>query len=438
MDHDLALFQSVGITPMLSFPFTPAWLSRDGTRDTPPKDFDEWGKLVSEVVRHVNVEKKYGIEYFEVWNEPDLPFWKGGSSEDFCKLYDVFVQAVHSVDPKAKVGGPATSGSGCEAGSVYRGAAQFKYLRDFIRHCGQNKLPVDFLSFHRYDLDPAQVKLSCEEIRAWCQEYPGLRDAELYISEWNITPGRDTRGGRMDTNFNASYASAWMAGAMDGGLGKATFFNYSDAAWPVPGVLFFQETGMVAGDNTPKPVYNAMRLWSMLEPTRLLTTGGSAETGAVATRGDKGLSVLVWNHAGPTQRTLTVQNLPFQAANVKVEHYVVDATHANAYALWKQIKAPAGPPASQPAGSAWSQSVNGMDLAGEGWKVEDAGYRSAAPAGCNPKVLSATQTGSALDWPVQVPRTANTPCGSRSTAPTTAACWTCCWTASQSARWTHS
>ncbi|GAG22249.1 unnamed protein product, partial [marine sediment metagenome] len=255
------MFKSAGITPILAFHNTPNWMSRDGTRDSPPKDFEAWGKLVSEVVRHVNVEKNYGVKYFEVWNEPDLPFWKNGTPEDFVKLYDVFVKAVRSVDPQARVGGPATSGSGAESGMVYRGAAQWTYLKAFIRHCGDNKVPLDFLSFHRYELDPGQAKLTCEEIRGWLQEYPHMRDAELFVSEWNIAPGKD-RSGRMDTNFNASSATAWMVGAMDGGLDLAAFFNFSDAAWPAPGVLFQQETGLVAPDCTPKPVYNAMRLWS--------------------------------------------------------------------------------------------------------------------------------------------------------------------------------
>lgn len=403
IDRHFSMFKAAGITPLLTFSATPVWMSRDGTIDTPPKDFAQWGQMVSEAVRYLNVEKQYGIEYFEVWNEPDLPFWKGGTAEEFCKLYDVFVKAVRSVDPKAKVGGPGTSGSGCDAGQVYRGAAQFKYLKTFINYCGQNNLPLDFLSFHRYELDPGQIKFSCEEVRAWLQEYPALREAELIISEWNIAPGQD-KAGRMDRSFNASYASAWMASAIDGGLGLATFFNFSDAAWSGPGKLFQQETGMVAPDSTPKPVYNAFRLWSMLDKTRLLTTGGSASTGAFATRGDNSVSVLVFNHGKPTTRTVKIENLPFTAANVQVERYAVDDAHANAFVLWERAKSPAKLPMPAFAQGAWSQSVNAKDLKGEGWKSEGAGYRAAAPAGSNDKVLTATKPGSTVEWAVEAPK----------------------------------
>lgn len=401
VDRHLELLHAAGIEPILAFHNTPQWMSRDGTADTPPKDFEAWGEVVREIVRHVNVEKGFGVEYFEVWNEPDLPFWKDGTPEEFCELYEVFVRAVRSVEPGAKVGGPATSGSGAESGMVYRGAPQWKYLRAFIRHCGQNELPLDFLSFHRYDLDPAQVKLSCEELRGWVQQYPHMRDAELFVSEWNFTPGRGK--GPVDRNANASYAAAWIAGAIDGSLDRATFFDFADAAWPAPGTLLHAELGLVATDGTPKPVYNAIRLWSWLDDTRLLTTGGTPETGAFATRGPEAVSVLVYNHAGPTRRTLRIENLPFEGSRVRVERSLVDARNANAHALWERIGPPEKLPPQNPAAGAFSQAAVAAELTGEGWSTEGAGYRGNAPTGCSDNVLVARDAGSAVEWPVDVP-----------------------------------
>ena len=47
--------------------------------------------------------------YFEVWNEADLhAFWNGTKSQYF-ELYKVSAEAVKSVDPTLRVGGPATS-----------------------------------------------------------------------------------------------------------------------------------------------------------------------------------------------------------------------------------------------------------------------------------------------------------------------------------------
>lgn len=45
--------------------------------------------------------------YFEVWNEPDNhDIWLKDAST-FMALYDYFEDAIHSVDEKIKVGGPA-------------------------------------------------------------------------------------------------------------------------------------------------------------------------------------------------------------------------------------------------------------------------------------------------------------------------------------------
>ena len=46
----------------------------------PPKDFAKWARICEHVVRHYNEGWahgfKWGIEYWEIWNEPEnLPMW---------------------------------------------------------------------------------------------------------------------------------------------------------------------------------------------------------------------------------------------------------------------------------------------------------------------------------------------------------------------------
>ena len=89
--------------------------------------------------------ERYGKEevqhwYFEVWNEPNLKdgFWTGDQAEYF-KLYAVTANAVKSVSPDFKVGGPATAGNA--------------WIPEFITFCAQNKVPVDFVSTHTYGVE---------------------------------------------------------------------------------------------------------------------------------------------------------------------------------------------------------------------------------------------------------------------------------------------
>ncbi|HEV3203776.1 MAG TPA: hypothetical protein VGY77_05305, partial [Gemmataceae bacterium] len=112
----------------------------------PPKDYGKWSELVFQWVRHC--VEKYGqaeVEkwYWEVWNEPDIPYWKG-KPEEYHKLYDYAVAGVKRALPTARVGGPETTG----------GAG--KFLRDFLEHCvhgnnyvtGTKGTPIDFIAFH--------------------------------------------------------------------------------------------------------------------------------------------------------------------------------------------------------------------------------------------------------------------------------------------------
>jgi xylan 1,4-beta-xylosidase len=84
---------------------------------------------------------------WEVWNEPDIDYWKG-TSQEYFKLYDFSVDAVLRALPEARVGGPDSTGPANPK------AADF--LRSFLDHCahqpnyvsGRTGTRLDFISFH--------------------------------------------------------------------------------------------------------------------------------------------------------------------------------------------------------------------------------------------------------------------------------------------------
>ncbi|MCH9276064.1 hypothetical protein JS533_007230, partial [Bifidobacterium amazonense] len=108
-----------GIKPFVEFAFTPQDLaSGDGTQFwwkanvTPPEDTAAWARLAAACVRHWI--ERYGPDevltwYFEVWNEPDLhAFWNGTKSQ-YLTMYAATATAIKDIDPRLRVGGPATS-----------------------------------------------------------------------------------------------------------------------------------------------------------------------------------------------------------------------------------------------------------------------------------------------------------------------------------------
>ena len=110
----------------------------------PPKDYTRWQELSRQVAAHLL--ERYGMAtvstwYWEVWNEPNLPYYWQGTEPEYNRLYDHAVAGVRQAIPHAIVGGPATTGPGPKGNAS-------QYLHDFLAHCVADKVPLDFVSFH--------------------------------------------------------------------------------------------------------------------------------------------------------------------------------------------------------------------------------------------------------------------------------------------------
>jgi hypothetical protein len=112
--------------------------------NTVPDDFDKYADIVKHIVMHYNQGWangfKYGIRYWEIWNEPDFtPFWLG-TGEQYHELYGKIAMAIRSVEPTALIGGPANS--------TYND--KMKTRGSLMQYIKDNQLPLDFYSFHKY------------------------------------------------------------------------------------------------------------------------------------------------------------------------------------------------------------------------------------------------------------------------------------------------
>jgi xylan 1,4-beta-xylosidase len=162
LDQIFDAYHDAGVRPMVELGFMPEALASgtepyyvpypktlDGSVQTPPKDYTMWGELVRRFTEHL--VQRYGKDevstwYFEVWNEPDISYWKG-TTADYLKLYDYSVAGVRKALPNAIVGGPAVTGPGSTRAQIF--------LRAFLDHCANDKnaatgdaIPLDFITFH--------------------------------------------------------------------------------------------------------------------------------------------------------------------------------------------------------------------------------------------------------------------------------------------------
>ncbi len=116
----------------------------------PPNNYKKWGALVYEWVKHCVArygKKEVESWYWELWNEPNISYWKG-TVQEFCKLYDYTADAVKRALPTARLGGPDATGPSWDVAA--------KFLKTFIQHCtsdtnyvtGKIGTPLDFIAFH--------------------------------------------------------------------------------------------------------------------------------------------------------------------------------------------------------------------------------------------------------------------------------------------------
>src|SRR5271170_3279778 len=102
---------------------------------SPPKSMERWDDLMTHFAQHL--VDRYGIEevsqwYFEVWNEPNIDFWNGiPRDKSYFDLYDHTARDLKKVNPRLRVGGPATAAAA--------------WVSDFLNHAAANHVPVDDL-----------------------------------------------------------------------------------------------------------------------------------------------------------------------------------------------------------------------------------------------------------------------------------------------------
>ncbi len=345
-----------GVRPFVELSFMPGKLAaKDIVQGfwykpnvSPPKDWSKWDVLITGFARHL--VERYGIEevakwYFEVWNEPNLDFWGGEPKQaTYWDLYDHTARALKAVDTRLRVGGPAT--------------AQAAWADDFIRHCADNHVPVDFVSSHVYGNDRAQDVFDTNENiprdRMVCRSVKKVHD-QIKASEMPDLP-------LIWSEFNASYMNEpsvtdapymgpWLATTISqcGGLvDSMSFWTFSDV-FEEQGVVktpLYGGFGLIAAGGIPKPSFNAFRLLHELGDRRIVLDSDSA----LLTRTKDGSLVLaVWNYAPPGQagaeRTETLRFKGVHATHARISR--VDPSHGDMHAAYEKMGSPRYPTRQQ-------------------------------------------------------------------------------------------
>lgn len=159
-----------------------------------PKDPFKWARICEHIIRHYNEGWAkgfhYGIEYWEIWGEPDNPKLWTGTNEEFFNLYRVASNHLKKCfGDSIKVGGCAFSGF--YANNREDASEWFKtlvpYMHDFLKYITteETKSPIDFFSWHCYANTPEELYLHAGYAKDMIEQY-GLKNCESILNEFNM------------------------------------------------------------------------------------------------------------------------------------------------------------------------------------------------------------------------------------------------------------
>ena len=397
VDRIFDTFREEGIAPLVEVGFMPEALSTqprpykhdfpNGNIFTgwayPPKDYEKWEELAYELAKHLQGrygEREVNNWLWEVWNEPDIDYWKG-TREEFFKLYDFAAKGILRAVPDARIGGPDTTGA---AG---KNAADF--LRAFLEHCsremnaatGKQGAPLNFISFHPkgspvWKGDHVQMRLerellSVEKGFEVIAEFPEWRGMPVILGEWDPEgcaacsaknhPENAYRNGNLYAVYTAEALKDTLTLAESAGINLAGVVTWS---FEFEGQPYFEGYRELATNGIDKPVLNAFRMFGKLgaERVKLTSSAGASEVAVlkageakiegvdgIATRAERAVEVLVWNYseediAGQSKDArVEIVGLPEGLKQARLEEFRVDGERSNAYVAWQKMGSPQDP-----------------------------------------------------------------------------------------------
>ncbi|MEP6663440.1 MAG: hypothetical protein ABJC04_07215 [Verrucomicrobiota bacterium] len=279
-----------------------------------PNNYKEWEELIFQLVKHCQ-EKKFGIEYWEISNEPDIG--EGGGcpylfkKEDYVIYYQHTAAAIQRADAKAKVGGPALANPRSDIGDA------------LLEHCGTTDTPLDFFSWHLYSGEPKAFRFLIHEFKAKFAKYPKLKNCEMIIDEWNV----DLFALNYDPSFQPAFILENTLGFQEEGVSRSAYYHIRDyyidekrfAQFMSPeGAALTAEywnvlpqlpslCGIWDNQGRVRPAYLSFKLLSQIRGEKLSVQGTTEEVHALAAKNDRFVQIVLWNFSTNKMESVTLQ-----------------------------------------------------------------------------------------------------------------------------------
>ena len=373
-----------GLKPIVEYDYLPKLLEMKGEtvskgndegmkmRNTGPNDWKKWSDLMKAATR--NFINEFGKEevrtwYFEVWNEPDG--WPIDQMHVFYRMYDVFVDAVTSVDSQLKVGGP--------------GCYHEYFLRPFLNHVvnganhvtGKKGTRIDFISYHIYGLSGKWLNMephiqpqvqrfsqSVLWIKRLMKDFPELKGTDFHINEWGMSSNfwRNIKD-HPDLTYRNNHESALFLVKLVNTLFLVEdHHNFPTSLllyWGFVGeaekdIFFNGERELTTAGNIPKPIQTGFEMLARLKENRIqVTHTKNAHSGLLATSSTSDeISFVIYNYDESERDLDVVDDIRVELKGLRpnqtyrLKETRLDGKNNNTYTVWQNT---GSPPASSKA-----------------------------------------------------------------------------------------
>ncbi|MCH1626895.1 GH39 family glycosyl hydrolase [Ferdinandcohnia quinoae] len=317
-----------GLKPFIEIGFMPRGLASSENKIfwwdafvSPPKNMSRWLELLDAFFKHLI--NRYGLQevrtwYFEFWNEPEVQYFWSGTRQEFFTFYTESYRCIKTIDSEIKVGGFGTIDF----------SEQQNWLDEFDAFAENEKIGVDFFSFHVYNLsrnflpeveplltlneislegnaiqklaESGGIMLGDEHNLSVCIDHiidksRGLAslNKELWITEWNANS--DSRDMVHDTCYMAAFIikNALENNEKVTGMGFWTFTDIFDE-FRLEQPLFHGGFGLMTYNGIKKAGYHAFYFLSKLGEDLV-----SREDDMIVTKRGEDYQVLLFNYSHP-------------------------------------------------------------------------------------------------------------------------------------------
>lgn len=289
-------------------------------------------ETAADLVRYTNIEKKYGVTYWSIGNEPTIYTMQKQADYDYTtenlnKDWRPIAEAMKAVDPTIKLMGPEVSQWNDSYYNTQKDSAGRHWMIEFLKANGDL---VDVVTVHRYPMySPTNGPVTVEQLREntlkWAgeieylrtliREYVG-RDLPIAVTELNSDP---SNAQLQEASPDSFYNAIWYADVL-GQLMNADVFMVNH--W----VISQRSTGLgLFKGSEVRPTFYVFPLYKNFGSQQVYAASGIADVDIfAATREDEALTLMVVNLSD------TEMQVPLQVKGKKLteaEVWLLDATH---------------------------------------------------------------------------------------------------------------